>query len=194
MNESNLKTEYYIKHILSPEWIPAKYISSKGNHIEFLIEDTDGVSFEKDDKIVYFVKSKHNNSTHNTVIHDIDFPTYNKITVTLEKPLERRLYSRFNVNLLSTVNKKQFSSECSIVDISKKGMKILTDSSFALHDYLEVIVPLNNDDIITAKCKVIYKAFNSDYLDSRKFAYGLKIVNISNLDNKLLNDFIDSLK
>lgn len=194
MNESNLKTEYFIKHILSPEWIPAKYISSKGNHIEFLIEDTDGVSFEKDDKIVYFVKSKYNNSTHNTVIYDIDFPTYNKITVTLEKPLERRIYSRFNVNLLSTVSKNSLSEECSVVDISKKGMKILSNNNFTLNDFLEIKVPLNDNDIITAKCKVIYKTFNSDYLDNHKFTYGLKIVKLSNLDNKLLNDFIDSLK
>lgn len=194
MNESNSKTEYFVKHILSPEWIPAKYISSRGNHIEFLIEDTDGVSFEKDDKIVYFVKSKYNNSTFNTVIYDIDFPTYNKITITLEKPLERRSYSRFNVNLFSTVSKNQASSDCCVVDISKKGIKILTDLTFDLNDYVEVSIPLNNKDIITATCKVIYKGFNSEYLNSNKFAYGLKFINMSAFDSNLLCEFINSLK
>lgn len=194
MKESNSSSEYYIKHILSTEWIPAKYISDNGKHIELLIEDTDSISFEEDDKIIYSVKSKNKNCTYNTVISDIDFPTYDKIVITIEKPLERRVYSRYNVNLSSTLTKNNLSEECSVVDISKNGFKIITNSKLLIKDFVDLSVPLGYNQFINAKCTVIYKSFNATYLNNNKFVYGLKITGLSLVDKNLLNDFINSLR
>lgn len=193
MNESNLKAGYFIKHILSSEWIPAKYISDNGQYIEFLIEDTDSISFEKDDKIVYSVKSKHKNYTYNTVVSDIDFPTYDKITITLKKPLERRSYSRFNVNLPSTISTNNDSMACSVVDISKNGFKIITDEDLTIKNFIDLNIQINDNENISAKCNIIYKSFNCDYLDNHKFVYGLKISSLDLSDKNLLKDFVESL-
>lgn len=194
MKESNSNSEYYIKHILSTEWIPAKYISDNGKHIELLIEDTDSISFEEDDKIIYSVKSKNKNCTYNTVISDIDFPTYDKIAITIEKPLERRVYSRYNVNLSSTFTRNNLSEECSVVDISTNGFKIITNGKLSIKDFIDLSVPLGDNQFINAKCTVIYKSFNATYLTNNKFVYGLHIKGLSLVDKNLLNDFINSLR
>lgn len=194
MKESNSSSEYYIKHILSTEWIPAKYISDNGKHIELLIEDTDSISFEEDDKIIYSVKSKNKNCTYNTVISDIDFPTYDKITITIEKPLERRVNSRYNVNLSSTIRKNNLSEECSVVDISKNGFKIITNKKLLIKDFVDLSVSLGCNQFINATCTVIYKTFNTIYSNNDSFVYGLKITSLSLADTNLLNDFIDSLR
>ena len=194
MKESNSSSEYYIKHILSTEWIPAKYISDNGKHIELLIEDTDSISFEEDDKIIYSVKSKNKNCTFNTVISDIDFPTYDKIAITIEKPFERRCYSRYNVNLLATLQHDNDVQDCVVVDISKKGFKIITNTKLSVNDSINLSISLGGNQFIHSTCNVIHKSLNVNYLNNTKFVYGLKIASISFEDKTLLNDFVITLK
>lgn len=193
MNESNSSSEYYIKHILSTEWIPAKYISNTNKHIELLIDDTDSISFEEDDKIIYSVKSKNKNYVYNTVVSDIDFPTYDKITITIEKPLERRVYSRYNVDLLSTLNRNNISESCSVIDISKNGLKITTNIELDIKEYVNLLIPFNNQQTINVHCSVIYKDFNTIYKNTKKYVYGLKIIDLSHQDKQLLKEFLDTL-
>ncbi len=84
MKESIIKSDFNIKHILSSDWIPVKYISDDGDTLQFLIEDTNNMYFEKDDKIIYSVKSKNKDYIYNTVVDDIDFPTYNKFIIKIK--------------------------------------------------------------------------------------------------------------
>lgn len=194
MNKSDSSSEYYIKHILSTDWIPAKYISNTTKHITLLIDDTDSISFEEDDKIIYSVKSNNKNYVYNTIVSDIDFPTYDKITITIEKPLERRVYSRYNVNLLSELNRNDISESCSVIDISKNGFKITTNSDLSIKENIKLIIFLNSLQTIVADCCIIYKEFNNIYNNDNKFIYGCKIYNLSKEDKLLLNEFIDTLK
>ena len=194
LNYKSSNSEYLIKHVLSTEWIIAKYISDNDDYIEFLIEDSNTVSFEKDDKIIYSIKSKNKNCTFNTVVSDIDFPTYDKITITVKKPFERRVYSRYNVNLSSTILKNGVSTDSIVVDISKNGFKIITNSDLDLKQTISMTVFIDDNVSLLVKCSVIYKQPNFDYSNQYKYMYGLKISEISNIDKSLLNDFISSLR
>lgn len=194
MNYKNSSSEYYIKHILSSDWIVAKYISDNDDFIEFLIDDTNTISFEKDDKIIYSIKSKNKNCTFNTVVSDIDFPTYDKITITIKKPFERRVYSRFSVNLSSSFLKDGVLNESSVVDISKNGFKIITNSKLSVKDSIDITVCIDDGESITAKCSIVYKQVNDIYSKNYKYIYGLKISKIAESDKTFLNEFVSSLK
>lgn len=192
MKESMIKSDFNIKHILSSDWIPVKYISDDGDTLQFLIEDTNNMYFEKDDKIIYSVKSKNKDYIYNTVVDDIDFPTYNKFIIKIKKPFERRKYSRFNVNLQGLL--VDFNCNCNVVDISPKGLKILTKQTLSVKDNLSVKIYLTDTDVITCNCDVIYKQLSNNFTDEFNLVYGLSIKDISFEDKTILKEFLLSLK
>lgn len=192
MKESIIKSDFNIKHILSSDWIPVKYISDDGDTLQFLIEDTNNMYFEKDDKIIYSVKSKNKDYIYNTVVDDIDFPTYNKFIIKIKKPFERRKYSRFNVNLQGLL--VDFNCNCNVVDISPKGLKILTKQTLSIKDNISVKIYLTDTDVIICNCDVIYKQLSNNFTDEFNLVYGLSIKDISFEDKTILKEFLLSLK
>ena len=193
MSYISSKSEYSIKHILSPDWIFAKYVSDNEEYIELLIEYNESISFENDDKIVFSIKSKNSNLVFNTVILDIDFPTYDKITIRIKKPFERRNYSRYNVSLNSVVFNDSYSEKCLTVDISEKGAKILSDLELPLKSLIELNISIGDSEFISIKGSIVYKQMNTTYNNKYKNIYGIKLVDISKQNKILLDDFILSL-
>lgn len=193
MNNTLSKADFYIKHILSSEWIPTKYISETDKYITFVVEDTNNIFFEKNDKIIYSIKTKSKNHSYNTVVCDVDYPTYDKIMLTLEKPLERRLESRYNINIPSSYILNGSISDTSIVDVSKTGFKMVGNSILNLKDEIDLNIVITDTEIFNTKCKVVYRIKNNEYSKDYKYIYGLKITKILEQDKKLLLEFINSL-
>lgn len=194
MNYMNSKSEYRLKHILSSDWIIAKYILDTEDYIEFLIDYDSSISFEKDDKILYSIKSENSTISFNSTVIDIDFPTYDKITIRIKKPFERRTYSRYNVSLEANLSSINSDEICNIVDISKNGFKILSNSELNLKDLIDLNANINSSDSIKSSCLIVYKQDNIIYQHDYKYIYGVKVKSINRESVTLLDDFISSLK
>lgn len=182
MKNNNLKGTY-IKTMLGYDWIPVKIKDESLKTIKVsLVGD---YNFEEKDKIMFFINTKNVNQVFNTVILDVDYNSRtNEIILTISKSIEKRKYKRYNINLDCTIND---TLECKIINISKKGLKLISPKPLLESSYNVLIKDLDN---IFGQYKIIYgdkDKFSSNYI------YGMLLKDMSLEDTKILNDFLASV-
>lgn len=190
MSDNSRKTKFCIKHLMAKEWLQVYFLSEDQSHLKLIFEDENNY-FEIGDKIFYSESRNNHKQIYNSVVTDIDFVNINKTVITIQKHKERRQSKRYSVDLPAKIFANNFATNCSLRDISLKGIQIKSSEHINPNEDINISIFLTDTDTVDLTCRVVYKTLSEE---PNIFLYGLKIIFISTENKLLLKDFIKSIQ